>query len=481
MNLEQLPDSYNGVLIYLPAYSRFDKANGQLFVGRARTFCGEVLARYGYSIDDCCIRHVDDLAKGFPGGTQFVICQGEECLNRISGEKGLDAHAGFVRELNGIPYVFTYWAQDCVDVKDEETSEEDEAEDASSSGKDSAPTARANYRFWFAQDIDKMLSGRYKSVTVPHLGLVQLNTQDAVDYLNSITNDYLYLDIETHPPTNTIQCFSFCDSTRGVATVLNYDYRGNAGCDNPIVMAALAKAIARNIVVIHNSMFDLLFLAAYHGMPFGRRNWDTMLVQHRLHLEIEKSLAHAIRLFVNAPYHKGDYSSYTPYNYRQQMELLLYNAKDVQTLRAVHKVQLGIYETDVRTRVTIQQADDLVYLYSLMSLQGIGVDMVRVKAIRDHNDEVLVQLRRILRLLVGNEINPSSPQQLVEYFHKRLGYTPVEKTAQGEPSLEADCLYKLLIETGNPVIKVVLLARKIAKQNGMLKFKWMALKRKRVA
>jgi DNA polymerase I-like protein with 3'-5' exonuclease and polymerase domains len=228
-------------------------------------------------------------------------------------------------------------------------------------------------------------------------------------------------------------------------------------------------------------MFDLLFLAAYHGVPFGRRNWDTMLVHHRLHLETEKSLAHVIRYYINAPYHKGDFSSYTPYNYRQQEELLLYNAKDVQTLREVHKVQLGILNNDVRTRVTIQQANDLVYLYSLMSLQGIGVDMVRVKAIRDHNDEVLVQLRRVLRLLVGHDINPSSPDQLVEYFHTRLGYKPVERTAQGAPSLEADCLYKLLIETGNPVIKVVLLARKIAKQNGMLKFKWMALKRKRVA
>lgn len=472
--------TYNGLTLIMPALSRFDTANGELFVGPQRGYTQEVLNKWGYNVDDCDVQLAEKYKDLLPG-TKYVILCGEASLNKFEKKYGLDAHAGFCQERAGIAWTYTYWPQDCVDLRNEEGGDEDEEADAGGNGKDSAPTSRANYRFWFESDVTKLLDEHFRTQTLPtHFVENRISPAQGEQILGKVSReDILYLDIETWMDTNCVSCLSFAISDGPVFTIVVYNYTHISHRTIPGFFAQLARAIGTCVVVCHNSLYDLCFLAAYHGIPFGRRNWDTMLVMHRLCLEVEKSLAHAIRRYANAPYHKGSYISYYPRNKAQMDSLCLYNARDVDTLRAVYREQRRIYDRDPSVRRSIDQANRLVYPYALMGLTGIGIDTDELTRIQGINEARLVQYQRIINILAGYELNPNSPTQLVKYFHDQKGYKVVERTDVGVPSVGADVLYSFIITYGNPIIKAILAARKMTKQLGMLKFKWFFLKRKR--
>lgn len=476
---EQLPDTYNGFALYVPDLTRYDKSQGKILSGPARSFCNSVISKHGYSVDDCLIRLAHD-RRDRPVGTNRILLFGEDSLRIRAGREGIDAHAGFVESVQGIDYTFTYAPQDCVDLFNQENEEEDDEDNAGNNAKDTAPTSRSNFPFWFQADVNKLLSGKWKEhKPVSLISANMVGTEQAIKLLRLHKDNFLFLDIETHPKTNTLQCFSFAWLDGPIYTVCNYDYKGNQGVDNPRVICALVRAMFDNTTVVHNSMFDLLFMAAYHGVPYSKRIWDTMLVHHRMYIEAEKSLAHCIRFYLNERYHKSEAGTFHPRNHWQQDKLLLYNAKDVATLRAIFNSQRDLVRLQPRLARTVTQCNTLVYPYCNLSLQGILVDTVKSQKIEKENARLLGIYTRIICILIGYDINPGSNDQLVDYFFGKMKYKVERTTKTGAPSLESDILYSLYIKYENPMITVLLQYRKIKKQSGMLKFKYFALKRSR--
>lgn len=437
----------------------------------------DVLNDCGYHVDNCDVRM---FASNSPllEGTKFVILFGEQALTAFTRKHELNNHRGHVTALgNGVLCVATWNPLDCHDTFQVEADEDADEEDDLSSGKDAGPTARANYPFWFKRDVTKLLTGRWTQFPPKQLSVMNMATIRDWEKLSSTSDSLIYFDIETHPLTNTLQCFSCAIDDGPVVTELVYDHRGHR-YTTVNHLAILAKAFQRNTVVIHNAMFDLPFMCLEHHMPFGRRIHDTMAMHHRAWPEAEKSLHHAISHLTNSPFHKDGASTFNPRNWAQVQSLLLYNAKDVETLRAIYKALVHHATTIPGLQASYDAVNDSLYPYILAGLLGFDVSCARQQAHQRKLLNKVVQYKRILKILVGYELNPSSPKQCMNYFHTEQMFAVVKTTkktsptSDSGPSLAGDALYMLKVKHPNCVtIDVILAIRDCEKQIAQLQFK----------
>jgi hypothetical protein len=431
--------------------SRFDLTNG-FFCGTGRDLAYDLFG-------ECSVSYADE---PWPAAATHIILCGAGAWKL----RGHDArHVGVVYQLGAQRYVCSWHPQDAADVRDVESGfqgldEDDEAAD-DSMAKDSAPTQRVNYRFWLKAHAAKLQRGTWAAepFTMMQIPLASLDT-------SKLQSRYMYLDIETHPPTDTVQCLSVAFDTGPVFAMTIYDYNGKLQPGAVQAMRWLTRAMRRYTTVAHNIMFDLPFLAMLHGIPWGHSAEDTMAMWHRMFPEADKSLAHLIQYFTNEPYHKDSAGTFTPYNTQQQMTLLRYNARDVHTLRLIHR-ELNKVRTPSMNQVNESSLD-----YMFAGLRGFPMDLRRhtehtTKLKRRHK-----QLLRVFKCLVGTDINPNSGPQLAAWlFEGGLGYKPRGTTDAGAPSTDATTMLKLYADNpDNVALRVLLEIKDLSKQLSMLDF-----------
>ena len=458
--------------IILSNLDRYARENATMLVGPPADFVREVLGDEEYS--NAHIRLASD-PRALPADTTHILCLGELALKTWMGYDGLDAWRGYVTLTTprgvprAVPTVATYLPIDCVDVKDYEGGDDGDDDDAAGNNKDTAPTARSNYRFWFTKDVAKLYS---KPATLKFQSACIEPTRLEWEKLNTVAGSTIYFDIETHPETNTLQCFSLAVNDGPVLTVGVYDWTGRLICPTD-TLSTLARLFTRNRVVIHNASFDLPFLAVNYRVPFGRDIADTMAMHHRCYPEAEKSLAHAISLWINSPYHKGDAGTFHPRNRAQYVQLLTYNMRDVCTLRAVYKAQMAHAGLDEGLSTSVALANDSIYPYLVAGLYGFNIDLQKRMALIKDLEIRGRAYQKILDALVGSPMNSGSPKQCIDYFHGDMGYEVVKKSKTGSgPSVAGDALYLLLLaHPENPVPRVILAMRDVDKQLSQLQFK----------
>lgn len=443
------------------ARDRYGRENERVVAGPTEQFLIEAAERE--------FQVTDDLKFIPPVGSHVVLCGKRAADAWYNEDVDLNSARGFVRYSRMCVTVATFMPIDCVDVVSHEPEgfnlDADDGIEDKANSKDSAPTSRQNYRFWFLSDVHKLLRGERMTSIKDYAASPHADFVSALDQIEG----HLFLDIETHPPTNTLQCFSFAGPNTPVYTVPVYDHRSCSRTATVRVMRALVRAMQRCVVVGHNISFDLGFLAHYHGVPWGPRIQDTMIMHHRVFPESEKSLAHVISYWVNMPYHKDTAGTFTPYNETQYQTLLRYNAADVATTRLVWQAQDAAITGDLRASVNSANASIEVYLRA--GLTGFEFDE---RARFDEQKKLSVkiaQLNRILNKLVGYTILATSPQQLADYFYTRLKYPVLKTTDSGQPSTAADALYELAgRRPANVALRVLLELRDLNKQADMLKF-----------
>lgn len=451
-------------LIVLPRASRFDRANGRPLAGPAGDLVDEVLGAGTY--DTCWAA---EFAARRPEYSHIILT-GQESLDAFQRGLTLSSQRGFVWHLGAQKIVATFWPQDCVDLQDYETGD-DEADQAPGNSKDDAPTSRKNYRFWFMRDCAKLFN---TPGPVPEFTYTLLDNTQAAQELSCLTGSTIYFDIESHPDSNTLTCFSWAANDGPVRTVLVYDYKGQLTPGATQLMRALAQALSRNKFVIHNSSFDLLFLALFCGVPAGPDVEDTMLMGHRIFPEAEKSLAHAISLWVNAPYHKSEGGTWNPRSWAQQDQLLRYNAKDVATLRAVHQAQWDYARTlgDQGLIDSLLQVNASIFPYLYASFHGMPFNVMKMLAYRRRHSAAADQLQRLITAMAGSALNPNSPAQMGRYFIDGHGYDVLDRTDTGAPKVDESILYRYLIRYKNPIIRAILKWKRADKVAGVLGFKY---------
>jgi hypothetical protein len=81
------------------------------------------------------------------------------------------------------------------------------------------------------------------------------------------------------------------------------------------------------------------------------------------------------------------------------------------------------------------------------------------------------QYYKILKVLTGGDLLPTSPKQCVQYFHDLLEYKVVGYTDTGQPSLDEKGMLKLKLSyPDNLALDFCLAFRHLSKESGSLKF-----------
>lgn len=502
--MRHLPTSqYCGLTVVLSQPSRQDVtellsgyAGGTVFNDEC---LGPTTNRYA-----CDIRTADTIEAGLLPNTKGLLLLGDRSFhdwtNSSYRDYTLNEQRGTPLETRwNIPTIATYSPQDAVDIQNYEAkynrhlnadanSDGDEGDsDASeySEKKRHGKTSRSNYRHWLRRDTKKILyaiQNGTRRTSDDFDTRIFPRASEVIAALNAITeDDYLYFDIETDSNWN-ITCFGFNSSSSRIVysvPILRYDYSLGYSLETYWILRALVLATQRaKAVVIHNSMFDCFVLAWKYKILPPACIYDTMIAQHRIFPEAEKSLGHSISSWpeIWEPFHK-DEGVFMPWNVIQEKQLLTYNAKDVIGMRLVHEAQMRFVSSDSAPgglAASIEQGNKAIRPFLMMQLQGMAFDDTLRQSKLKYNDELLTQYLRAIRLLVGPSIDllPSSSRSCVKYFHDALGYPVVGRSKKTQaPSLDETNLLKLKLKNpDNIVIDFSIKYRQLVKESGTLGF-----------
>lgn len=475
---------YCGLAIVLDNPSRFDLNTKRLISGQVGDYFSDNL---GVPIGACHIYdRVDVTTDEFPEGTKVALVLGEFTARQWSG-KGSSIH-----KLRGIPFYYkgvacipSYLPQETFDMEPfelhknplarailEESKREDDPDE-----KNSSRTGRSTWKWWLKEDARKAVL-----LLKHHNGVIPTTSPNIQIYphLNDVEKHYatlpptasIYFDIENDSARNLL-CFGLGDSDSDTVfsiPILRHTY-SMAYHDWPRIFRLLGHLFNTHEVVIHNSMYDLGVLATKYGIAPPTRIFDTMLAQHRIFPEIAKSLGHCLSYWTFEQFHKDD-GVFMPVNNEQEQRLWKYNARDVWTMRLIHQGQVRYASTIPGLLDSIKVANSMVRPYLLISLMGLHYNE-QVRASRlEELDAQLNGIMRILKLLLGFELLPSSPKQLNHYFSELMGYKAYAKTEKGDNSWGGANLIKLrLAHPENVAIYAIMKFKILQKMAGELKFK----------
>lgn len=355
------------------------------------------------------------------------------------------------------------------------------SEDSDTTDKNLGKTSPANYAFWLQKDTKKAIKlTRFKEETLTKYGQVKYDIyhpmDEVIDFLHSLDGTTFGLDIETDSELN-INTVGFGNVHRVcVVPLIDHEYRT---CYSPLQIGRFFRELQRVFrnpktkVVIHNSLFDLFVLAETLNIHPPLQVFDTMLAQHRISPETEKSLGHCSSLYTVLPYHK-DEGVFQPSSRIQSESLWSYNGKDVYSMMIIFHEQMEIINLNPGLASSVALANDMIRPYLFNSLLGIRIDRQEIQKIINENERKIIQYQRIIDLITGPgfKLLPTSPKACVTYFHELLRYKVVSKNEDtGRPSLASENLYKLkLLYPKNILIDFCIAYRQLKKENGSLKF-----------
>lgn len=476
--------------------SRFD--DSRLLKGTGGVLMNECLQPFCNPLQ-CDVRLVDDTSP-LLDGTRAILILGEAAMHFLCPPTRLNT----LNEMRGspifalgLPAYASFLPQDAADMKNYERQanplagdfhEDDTSEDDDDEGdvKEHGKTKRANFFFWLRQDAQKCIRVLEDRVMKHPTPIYKVNppVEEVIYVLENTVGEMMDFDIETDYEEQNLLCFAFSFGNSNMVyscPVLDYRYAIHRSTFN--LIRALSIAISNNTLVAHNGAgFDFHVLATKYGIPV-KKCYDTMIANHRIYPDIEKSLGHCISLWTNLSFHK-DSDSQKYYTYEDMITKLTYCAKDVWGMKLVRIAQSLFAKRQPGLEDSIRVAQDSIRPYLTCSIQGIRFDDHKRQEIMKENDLLMNQYLRILRFLVGEDglekargtgkrgSFASSNAQCVRYFHELLCYAVVARSREtGAPSLGKKAMYKLALKyPDNPVITFVLLYRQVQKEYGALKF-----------
>ena len=408
-----------------------------------------------------------DQVRHAPPATHWLLL-GERAKHHTIGI-ATEGYTYTYRGGRAIPTFDVQQANDATTALEDDTKDEEESEEHLSirEAKDLQTTRHSNWRYWISVHVDKLYKPR---LIEPQPQFIIKPTQDeCIKWLASLpSNANLYLDIETRTDY-ALLCIGLATETGPVYCMPVYDYRGQLVYSQfAVFWRELNHAAKRCNLVIHNSMFDLVVLGKFYNFWGVKRVYDTMIAQHRICPEAEKSLAHTIAQWTEMPFHKDQFVE--PNNPQQETQLYNYNCRDVWSMRLIKRGQEAHAAKVPGLAHSIASGNRMVLPFLINSLQGVAVDSTRLSSIKAHITAECHQLYRMLKMLLGFEINCGSPKQLGDYLYTQMGYPVKARTKTGAPATGKQALYKLLIATNNPAIKLILRLKVAQKKLSMMEF-----------
>lgn len=462
---------YCGLTIVTAHPSRFD--NETLLSGRAGSLVDAALSPVCNRLQ-CYIMTAEEFnRRTLPQGTKVVLLLGEYAHKKFFTETSLMEQRGApaVDSETNVVYVSSIFPQDAedrwdiegkqnihriiIDRENENDEDAGEIDEKSTHGR----TKRKNYKFWLRRDLKKTAAIVKEGLKVHTAELnIYPSPEEVIEELSTTKNQRLYFDLENDENLN-VTCLGYAfGKTRAICvpmfqthyTPKRYFYDPLTTCK---ILRAFAVAFRDNEVVVHNAAWDLFLMFWKYRINLPKKIFCTMVAWNRLYPEVEKSLGHVLSFLTHQPYHKNE-GAFAPFNTKQAESLYYYNAKDVASLPLIYE-EIIFEAARLGAAESIAQANASIRPYLIMQLHGMRVDRGAQQSIRESANRRTLQMERILKLLVGFELNPRSPKQVAAYLYDK------RKIADRPPKdlTASKTLLQLYLKTNLEVIPYILEAR----------------------
>lgn len=463
-HLPSLP--YNGITVILDKPGRHDRDRLISAWSGAEFFKSAGLRdHYDIRLQSCSDPLLPD--------TKVILALGEGCLRKYKAGVSLDEQRGCPIIYQDKVVIPSYHPQDAYDRKDY-NHEDSKVDHGTEKGRQK--TQRKNWGFWLAADIAKARRVAAEGLATPEVALtseIPCCIKTLTDFLLQAKGHTLFVDIET-TETQQLTCIGigWADGDSFITKVLPWtDYTGQRS-DAPLHQAkflrALSIAFQNNTIVAHNGAFDFFVLAWKYKVLLPKYPRDTMLMHHRCYAEVEKSLGHLESFYTDEPYHKND-GVFRPCNIKQARQLYEYNAKDVYITALCYFKILSRFKEDEGRVASMAQANEMIRPLLTAQLQGIRLDVDRLDKIVNNHKTKEIAFERVLKTLVGFELNARSPQQVKQYLYEDQKIKKPAKDPTNEKSL-----LQVYNRSKLPSIKVILALRAARKAASALGFnKWL--------
>ncbi len=213
------------------------------------------------------------------------------------------------------------------------------------------------------------------------------------------------------------------------------------------IMKLIAKLIeSDNIAKIGaNFIFDTQFLFHKYGIVPRGRIHCTQIAQKISFPDFPAGLPAVTTMFTDVPYYKEDGKQWMKMGLGSWDQWWTYNGMDALVPVESYPKQIEVLRKQDNVE-TYERQSKLIKPLLYMGERGIRVDVEGMIAYEEEQHKILDRLAEELNTEVGYEINYNSPQQLMNYFYKELGFKPYKKkNSQGQfvETSDVDALKRL--------------------------------------
>jgi DNA polymerase-1 len=193
--------------------------------------------------------------------------------------------------------------------------------------------------------------------------------------------------------------------------------------------------------IAHNGSFDFGFLFNKYGIIVKNMD-DTMIAQGIVHPDMAKDLGFVVSTRSREPYYKDDGGKKHSGIGVDERTFAEYSAKDSAVLQDCWPS----CERDIKqlhNEATYELTKKIIEPLVFMSEYGIKVDEAGRNAVAERKEKEKEELTEQLCQLVGYEINPDSPPQVMDYFYNKKKIKPYLK--KGRPTSDDTALTRLVL------------------------------------
>lgn len=197
-------------------------------------------------------------------------------------------------------------------------------------------------------------------------------------------------------------------------------------------------------------IFDTQFLLHKYGIQPRGSLHCTQIAQKISYPDFPASLAAVTTMYTDIPYYKEDGKQWMKMGAGTWEEWWNYNGFDsFIPVEAIPKQLVTLKKQG--NEATYERQRKLIKPLLYMGERGIRIDVNGMMEYEKEQSYILDQKSAELTAIVGRDINPNSPKQLMDYFYKELGNKPYKKknaTGQYNDSIDVDALKRLVRQGG---------------------------------
>ena len=217
-----------------------------------------------------------------------------------------------------------------------------------------------------------------------------------------------------------------------------------------------------------NFIFDTQFLFHKYGIvPRGSINC-TQIAQKISYPDFPAGLATVTTMYTDIPYYKEDGKQWMKMGTGSWEEWWNYNGFDSFIPVEAFPKQLNTLKKQ-GNELTYERQHKLIKPLLYMGERGIRIDVNGMMEYEKEQRYILDEKSAELKSIVGRDINPNSPKQLMDYFYKELGNKPYKKkstTGKYNDSIDIDALKRLVRQSGraSEAARIMLDIRSLSKR-----------------